>query len=478
MNFLVKNNKMRLHLNWALSLSAVSAILSGCGGVVGEAPITPIDPANPTGRYTLSQPEKLSANPVEGTPSNTILLKDYGSANLSLDTETIETSTFYGVTANIPYGAQAHMTDVTPNVAWKDGWTGRGTRISIIDDFYASPVTTTVPLTPVIRKKDFSDDTSAYTADYKVTYQMQTSITHGELVSATAGGGVASARVSKEVALTVKSDNSRVDGTCVIKIKPEDTNYTCGGSFHEGAAASITGKLDIRPAAGVAVDALVIPNTVNLSAAQDPLKTVANIQGHLKNSATPGIDVINFSLGSEIPTNNLSFSEVMATVDKLPLTEPINAVITVAAGNGGTACAADNLNGCNAIAVSLAFQAQTKASTIVVGALTGAGREENITAYSTRGGILANRFILAHGDTGFYPDVKGTSFAAPRVAGVAAILKQKFPALSSAQIASIILLSANKDIDNDGLVDFVGVSPIFGHGKLDLARALALAGAL
>ena len=50
--------------------------------------------------------------------------------------------------------------------------------------------------------------------------------------------------------------------------------------------------------------------------------------------------------------------------------------------------------------------------------------------------------------------------------------------LSSAQIASIILLSANKDINNDGNDDFTGVSPIYGHGKASLTRALSLAGAL
>ncbi len=72
----------------------------------------------------------------------------------------------------------------------------------------------------------------------------------------------------------------------------------------------------------------------------------------------------------------------------------------------------------------------------------------------------------------------GTSFAAPRVSGVAAILKQKYPSLTAAQISNIILLSADKDINNDGTPDFIGVSPIFGHGKLSLTRALALAGAI
>ena len=94
---------------------------------------------------------------------------------------------------------------------------------------------------------------------------------------------------------------------------------------------------------------------------------------------------------------------------------------------------------------------------------------------NTSAGFLADRYILASGDTGLSPTVQGTSFAAPRVAGVAAILKQKFPQLTSADIASVILESADKDMNNDGKPDFTGVDPIFGHGKLSLENALKLA---
>ena len=74
--------------------------------------------------------------------------------------------------------------------------------------------------------------------------------------------------------------------------------------------------------------------------------------------------------------------------------------------------------------------------------------------------------------------IRGTSFAAPRVTGAAAILRQKFPNLSGAQAASVLLLTASKDINNDGLDDFSGVSDTFGHGKLDLGAALSPFGAL
>ena len=132
------------------------------------------------------------------------------------------------------------------------------------------------------------------------------------------------------------------------------------------------------------------------------------------------------------------------------------------------------------MAMAMALQNTTTNSTIVVGALTGTGRSEMIADYSTRPGDLASRFIYASGDTGFYGDAKGTSFAAPRVAGVAAIIKQKFPKLTSGQIANIILDSADKDINNDGKPDFVITAPavsdpIYGRGKLSLKNALELA---
>lgn len=485
MNFVIQRPEICIRKILAITLSVAAFGLAGCGGVVGE---TSSDSGSNNGSsgaetitpttYTLSPAEKISSTPKEGEKSVVVSASDYGTATLTFPLVTTDSTTYNATTtSSLPFGAQNHLNDVATSAAWNAGWTGKGSQISIIDDFSTRSINSTIALAPVRRTKSFADEAGAYTAEYDVTYQLATSIAHGDLVKATAGGGFASNIDAKDVALTVKTDNTLISDKCNVTRKPATNAYfNCAGSYHDANTPAIEAKLNIRPVAGVAVEALVISNDVDLSSAQDALKTVANIQGHLLNSSnSANITAINFSLGSEIPTNNLTFSQVMGQVQKFPLKQTINAVISVAAGNGGTACAADNLNGCNALAVSLAFQPETKASTIVVGALTGTGRDQNIATYSTRGGILANRFILAPGDTGFYPNVKGTSFAAPRVAGVAAILKQKYPSLTAAQIANIILLSANKDIDNDGTVDFVGVSPIFGHGKLDLTRALALA---
>ena len=105
---------------------------------------------------------------------------------------------------------------------------------------------------------------------------------------------------------------------------------------------------------------------------------------------------------------------------------------------------------CNAIATILALDTDTSDETIVVGALNSSGT--GIATYSNQAGVLKNKYLMASGETGYYSQanntpVVGTSVAAPRVAGAAAILRQKFPNLTGGQPASILLLTADKDID-------------------------------
>ncbi|MGB1464047.1 MAG: S8 family serine peptidase, partial [Parvibaculales bacterium] len=68
-------------------------------------------------------------------------------------------------------------------------------------------------------------------------------------------------------------------------------------------------------------------------------------------------------------------------------------------------------------------------------------------------------------------DLAGTSFAAPRVSGAAALIRHKFPGLDGFQLKQL-LLSTAQDIGEPG------IDPIFGHGKLDLSNALSPQGQL
>jgi hypothetical protein len=427
--------------------------------------------------YSLVLPTMLSSTPIIGTPAYPAPVNDYGVGTISFAQSFIQASYGYAsstYTASISNPTQvypvAHLTSDVKS-AWASGWTGLGVSISVIDDFNTIKGNITRTLPVMARNITYEVIDNSYygkvQGNYNVVYNWTNSWRHGYLVANIAGGDYDGQQVTAtDIRPSIKSASL---SSCTV-LRP-GTSYTIGCNTFSSNETFI---LSYKVVAGVAKQANVINNNVNLSSSQNPIKTIADIQGHLLNSANLG--VINLSLGSEISTSGKTFNDVITQVQTTPVAF-MNAVLVVAAGNGGAPCAAQDLNGCNAVAVAMAFQKSTAASTIVVGALSGSGSSQNIATYSTRAGILAERFVLSSGDNGD-PGISGTSFAAPRVAGIAAILRQKFPTLTSEQIANIILLSASKDINNTGVDLFSGVSPIYGHGVASLSRALALAGAL
>lgn len=109
-----------------------------------------------------------------------------------------------------------------------------------------------------------------------------------------------------------------------------------------------------------------------------------------------------------------------------------------------------------------------KPLTIVV---VGIDRNDTIAAYSNRCGVAKDWCMAAYSEGiyttttgGQYTTVSGTSYAAPQVAGAAALLRQAFPSLTSEQIVARLLATA------DDLGE-AGVDAIYGHGKLNLDRA-------
>jgi subtilisin family serine protease len=424
-----------------LTTAMFALFLLGCGGGANDlASANDPEPLNPNATVTLS------------------------GLNVPTDTGSI---IFGSASRRMVFGAQAHLSDVG-TVA---DLTGEGVWIEIIDDF-SSPHNTSIPIPSLQRSKvtvvSGTNPTSSSVL-CKMSYLWNTSFTHGQLVSSIAGG--TTPRQSITATLSVPASNSG-----------------CASSFYTSAPSSaLTATLTVDPIPGVASKATVLRSPVDLSSSQNGTQTLADIQGHLQNSAgdagSKAIGVINLSLGKEVDGVGKTYQEVVDALAQFPIVGTVNTVITVAAGNSSQPCNQNNLNGCNSMAVALAIQDATKASTIVVGALTGPAASQTMADYSTRPGFLKDRFIWASGDSGFYPDAsgnlaQGTSFAAPRVAGVAALLKQKYPSLTSAQIADAILQSASKDMNNDGKDDFTGVDPIFGNGKLSLTNALAFAAKL
>jgi len=163
-----------------------------------------------------------------------------------------------------------------------------------------------------------------------------------------------------------------------------------------------------------------------------------------------------------------------------------NAVITQAAGN-------DNLDSkYNLNALGLSGNASVANRLLIVGALDKNGTiasKATMASYSNYAGAntaISDRFVTAYGNMPWtvgsvkingdnFGVEQGTSFAAPLVAGYAAIVMQKFPNLTAASTSNIILDTARTDT----LSCTPNCDPtIYGKGEASLSRALAPVGRL
>ena len=149
--------------------------------------------------------------------------------------------------------------------------------------------------------------------------------------------------------------------------------------------------------------------------------------------------------------------------------------------------------------VALVENANIAARLLVVGALDKNGSTSNPASadtfigtnlkYSNYAGTntaISDRFVLAYGRDPYEsmssafngtpsPVGQGTSYAAPRVAGYAAILLQKFPNLDAIKTSAIILDTARYDT----LTCHPNCNPaVWGRGEASLSRALAPVGFL
>ena len=168
------------------------------------------------------------------------------------------------------------------------------------------------------------------------------------------------------------------------------------------------------------------------------------------------------------------------------LTNLGNSVITASAGND----ALDTKY--NLTALALSGDSNVASRLLIVGALdkngTVASPANKATYTNTAGSIsaISDRFVMAYGNMpwtagsvkingGNFGVEPGTSFAAPLVAGYAAIITQKFPNLTAANTSNIILDTARTDT----LACSPNCDPtIYGKGEASLSRALAPVGRL
>ena len=147
--------------------------------------------------------------------------------------------------------------------------------------------------------------------------------------------------------------------------------------------------------------------------------------------------------------------------------KPVRSVIVVPAGNGAGTCQIGGI--CNRFATQFLGNSETRDKTLIVGALDS---NNNIVYNSNKAGTTKDNYVV---DDGFLytkgAGIGATSWSAPRVAGKAAIIKGKFSHLNATQISNIIKTTADD-------LGAPGVDNIYGHGKVNLKRALSPVGNL
>lgn len=170
-----------------------------------------------------------------------------------------------------------------------------------------------------------------------------------------------------------------------------------------------------------------------------------------------------------------------------------NVVVVAAAGNvsSGSACAEQNAN--PAAPVTIASPARFADQVIAVGATEPDGRAAefslagpwvtvaapgtDVTTLEPRGAGLANAQVTREGTT----PLAGTSYSAPYVAGVAALVRARFPQLTAAQVRNRILETSRRSagMGGAGIVDPVAaVSAVLpgeapAPGRLEVSAAPA-----
>lgn len=173
---------------------------------------------------------------------------------------------------------------------------------------------------------------------------------------------------------------------------------------------------------------------------------VSTVVSQLEQAYQSGVKVVQISLS----TNQFSYT----LRDAIKLAQDRGILIVTSAGNSGI----------NELRYPAAFD-----GVIGVGAV---GRNKNLESYSTLGEhvslVAPGTDIHTTSNNGAYTEVTGTSFAAPQVSGIAALLFSIAPNLKAEDVRRILLLSA------DDLGD-VGKDVSYGYGLLNAKKAVDMA---
>lgn len=212
-----------------------------------------------------------------------------------------------------------------------------------------------------------------------------------------------------------------------------------------------TGSISEPGMYGVAPAATLLPIKV-FSGGTAPSSAVTT---GLDYAMAHGARVINLSLGATSPTGDTGLRRVAAAN---------TAVVVIAAGNDSTA--SPNWPS------RYAKESWANGTLIAVGAVDA---NRNLHYSSNRAGDIAPFYLVAPGVSIIssyglgYAHMTGTSMATPAVSGAAALITGYWPYLQANQVAAILLNTADD-------LGAPGVDAVYGHGMLNVNRAVAPVG--
>lgn len=171
-----------------------------------------------------------------------------------------------------------------------------------------------------------------------------------------------------------------------------------------------------------------------------------------------GADVINLSLAMSIDGNCAITDSLVDSA--LTRAQTAGAVVVAASGNEGTGAVCYPARSSKAIAVGASTSSDARAS------FSSYGPELDLVA---PGAAVPTTNAPSKADPSMYDSAGyGTSFAAPHVAGAAALLKSLHPTLSVTQMRDQLRYSADKVSGMNGKA----FTSTYGYGRLNLYKAI------
>jgi type VII secretion-associated serine protease mycosin len=224
---------------------------------------------------------------------------------------------------------------------------------------------------------------------------------------------------------------------------------------HGSGTGRRSGVIGIAPAAKILSVRVILDNVEpGFGAFANESGNDGAIGNGIRYAVQHGAGVINMSLGSIAPSQNLRAALAYATAHGV--------VLVAAAGNDGTP-----QRGYTPFSYPAAIPGVIGVAAVSRNGARAAFSDDNSSVVLSAPGVK----VIGAGPGGSYLEADGTSPAAAFVAGVAALIRARYPRLTPFQVEQAMVSSATHRPAGD-------YSPATGFGEVDAPAALAAAGRL